>query len=44
MSENDESIENLESRERMAEDEILSHKEVANRTILNHEEEMPLQK
>ena len=44
ISENDKSIEDLESRKRMAEDELLSHKEVARETILNLEEAMSLQK
>ena len=42
ISENDKSIEDLESRKRMAEDELLSHKEVARETILNLEEAMSL--
>ena len=40
ISENDKSIEDLESRKRMAEDELLSHKEVARETIPNLEEAM----
>merc|ERR1712194_767474 len=42
--ENDKSIEDLELCKRMAEDELLSHKEVAKETILNLEEAMSLQK
>merc|ERR1712085_169143 len=44
ISENDKSIEDLELCKRMAEDELLSHKEVAKETILNLEEAMSLQK
>merc|ERR1740139_1702529 len=42
ISEHDKSIEDLESRKRMEEDELLSHKEVARETILNLEEAMSL--
>merc|ERR1712085_58762 len=38
ISGNDKSIEDLESRKRIAEDELLSHKEVAKKTIRKLEE------
>ena len=44
ISGNDKSIEDLDSRKRMAEDEPLYHKEVAKETTLNLEEAMSLQK
>ena len=44
ISENDKSNEDLESRKRIAEDELLSRKEVDRETILNLEEAMSLQK